>query len=105
MTALRGRAGTGRGPVRNPTVIDPVAAYRAALADAEVWTFPIGALDRLGVPVWAGGLWTGGGLFCSGVGYGYDDDAAQASAWGELAEAAFAAQAMPEPVVGSFAEL
>lgn len=81
--------------------------YEDALAGVEVHEFPIHGLDRLGVPVWATAAWTADGVFCNGVGYGYDEEAARLSAWGELAESWFAHEALAALAVveASYAEL
>jgi YcaO-like protein with predicted kinase domain len=86
---------------------DPVAAYRRALGDPDVLEFPVHGLDHLGVPVWSTAMWTADGAFCNGIGFGPDDAAARASAWGELAESALAHEALrgAEPVRGSYASL
>ena len=73
---------------------DPVTAYRRALAEHEAVEFPVHGLDHLGVPVWATTLWMHDGLVCHGTGFGADEAAARASAWGELAEAALAHAAL-----------
>jgi YcaO-like protein with predicted kinase domain len=86
---------------------DPVAAYDAALGAPGVVEFPIDGLDVLDVPVWTTMSWTRHGVFCAGTGYGADEAAARASAWGELAEAALAHETLhdAEPIRGSYAGL
>src|SRR3954453_18051111 len=93
--------------VRITRVPDPVAAYRAALRDAETIEFPVHALDHLGVPVWATTAWTSDGVIHAGTGFGFDDEGARASAWGELAEGVRAHVAVRacEPVHGSYVAL
>jgi ribosomal protein S12 methylthiotransferase accessory factor len=63
-------------------------AYRDAMPPAVVHEFPITGLDRTGVPVWTVRLWPDDGPGFGGVGYGPDEDAARASAWGECFEGA-----------------
>ena len=81
--------------------------YPPAFEGVEVFAFPVDSLDRLGVPVWTTAAWTDDGVFCNGVGYGRTVEAAQLSAWGELAEswAAHHAIRASEPLLASFAAL
>jgi ribosomal protein S12 methylthiotransferase accessory factor len=78
---------------------DAAAAYRELLArsGAELVEFGIAGLDRTGVPVHTVAAFLPGGRLRNGVGYGADDDAAEASALGECVEVLFGTTELPEP--------
>lgn len=86
--------------------------YRRALPASRLFSFPLTALDRLGVPVHALSLFAAPGVglawpVCEGVGYGETTLQAEVGAFGELTEEVSSARAlagMPR-VVGSFREL
>lgn len=77
-----------------------VTAYRELLerSGAELVAFPITDLDRTGVPVHTVAAFLPGGRLRNGVGYGVDDEAAQASALGECVEVLAGTLHLPEPV-------
>lgn len=60
--------------------------YRAALPINGAFEFSLTPLDRVGQPLWAAGLWGDPVTFFDGFGYGETQEAAEVSAWGEVAE-------------------
>jgi ribosomal protein S12 methylthiotransferase accessory factor len=85
----------------------PVQRYREAVPDGTIHAFPITDLDRVGVPIWTVAHWPGDGSFTTAVGYGPTERAARIGAWGELAEKAFAHDALAgeAPREAPYAEL
>ncbi len=89
----------------------PLNLYRdspgAALANATVFEFPFGQIDRLGAPLWSVILLAEDGALNDGFGYGPTLERAQTSAWGEAIEWFHARAALKEMprVSASFAEL
>ncbi len=79
------------------SVADAVAAYREVLerSGAKLVEFGIDGLDRTGVPVHTVAAFLPGGRLRNGVGYGADDEAAQASALGECIEVLYGTTRLP----------
>lgn len=63
-----------------------VEKFKAALPTERSYEFSITPLDRLGLPLWALGLWGEGDTFADGFGYGATLAGAQVGAWGEALE-------------------
>ncbi|WP_174279404.1 YcaO-like family protein [Sphingomonas bacterium] len=77
-----------------PTDLSPAArAYLDAFPAGDVVAFPIGGLDRVGLPVWVVALFPDtpdlAGIMPYGVGYGATDEAAVLGGLGEIAEMVF----------------
>ena len=78
----------------NPTLIQAVDAYRAALPPGRLMEFSLTPLDRLGIPIQALTLFPSNGEdgvrlswpLCEGIGYGETLAAARVGAYGELTE-------------------
>jgi ribosomal protein S12 methylthiotransferase accessory factor YcaO len=83
-------------------VSEAVERYSAYLGD-DVVEFPLAGLDHLGVPVWSAAVFEGTAQR-TGTGYGEDDEAARASALGELVEETCASR-LPPARMATFAQL
>ena len=99
----------------NPSLIQAIDDYRAALPPGRLLEFSLTPLDRLGIPVQTLTLFPsdeagGPGLswpLCEGTGYGETPEAARVGAYGELTEevSSSAALARLPRVTGSYREM
>ena len=81
-------------PRRRPPEDPAISAYRNALPEGEVLTYPLDPLDHLGLPVWSADLFGTDGAIHNGIGFGPTDERAAIGAFGELSEMVFAGRAI-----------
>ena len=74
--------------------LTPAALYRDAIAGAQTFEFPFGAIDHLGAQLWSVVVIGDDGALSDGFGYGPTLQRAQTSAWGEALEWFAARQAL-----------